>query len=70
MAQTVRVQVNKIIPPHRPGTVVSVVVDDKGVPVDLHWRRRFQDAKVDQCCEVLAEKAKGKSGASTKGSEE
>lgn len=53
MSDMIKVRVNKKIPPHAPGDVVSVEVDHEGTPLDHRWQRRFKDAKIDGCCEVI-----------------
>lgn len=53
--KTIQVRVNGTIPGFYPGQVVDVQVGDDGVPVLLSWRRRFRDAKIDHCCEIVVE---------------
>jgi len=50
---TIQVRVNGVIPGHERGAIVRVRVDSEGTPLDLQWRRRFRDAEVDNCCEVV-----------------
>jgi hypothetical protein len=38
------------------GSVINVIVDDNGTPVDLYWRRRFKDSKLDNCISFVEEK--------------
>jgi hypothetical protein len=51
---TVRIQVNKALPGHPVGKIVSVAADSEGTPLDLQWRRRLKDARIDNCCEIVA----------------
>jgi len=41
------------VPGHRVGDVVRVPTDEEGTPLELAWRRRLQDAKLDGCVEVV-----------------
>ncbi len=41
------------VPGHRAGDIVSVETDSNGVPIQKFWRRRFQDAKRDNCIEKV-----------------
>jgi len=36
------------------GSKVRVEVDEKGNPVEVYWRKRLEDAKIDDCCELIA----------------
>jgi len=49
-----RIKINRDIGPMNMGTVVNVKGSD-GVPHELYWRRRLQDAEIDNCCEVMTE---------------
>lgn len=55
MSDTIRVRVNKPIPPHGLGDVVPVPIDEHGTPLDQQWRRRLKDAETDGCCEIVEE---------------
>lgn len=37
------------------GTII-VLEDDNGIPLSKYWRRRLEDSKTDNCCEVLSAK--------------
>lgn len=37
----------------KPGKQTEIEVDDKGVPLDQHWRRRMRDSASDGCIEVV-----------------
>lgn len=43
---------------HIKGEIVEIQVDSIGVPINPFWRKRLKDAQVDQCCELVEEKAK------------
>ena len=55
MSGTIRIRVNGTIPGHPPGSIVKVSVDAEGTPLELSWRRRLKDAKIDKCCEIVPE---------------
>lgn len=55
MSGTIRIKVNGTIPGHVPGSIVKVAADEAGTPLELLWRRRLKDARVDNCCEVVPE---------------
>jgi len=38
-----------------PGGESQIEVDKQGTPLDKEWRRRFKDAKLDNCVEVVKE---------------
>lgn len=54
--KTVRVRINKPIPPHSVGDEVSVAVDKEGTPLEQGWRRRFHDSERDECVTILSDK--------------
>lgn len=55
---TMQIKCNKI---HgfKPDQVIEVE-DANGIPKDAFWRKRLNDAKLDGCCEVVAQKAPNK----------
>ena len=38
--------------------IVTIFVNDDGVPIDPFWRRRLKEASLDNCCEFIKEKYK------------
>jgi hypothetical protein len=38
---------------YQKGVVINLEVDDKNMPIDLYWKRRFIDAKDDNCIELV-----------------
>jgi hypothetical protein len=40
----------------RKGLIVNVLCDKSGTPLDIFWRRRLKDAKIDNCCEIVKPK--------------
>lgn len=53
----VRINVNLLT--FKAGQVIKLKFR-KGVPVDRFWRRRLQDAKIDNCIEVVEDTKPGK----------
>ena len=43
------------------GATLSLIVDASGAPKDAYWLRRYADAKVDNCIELVAETLEAKS---------
>lgn len=43
---------------HEIDSVIEVLADDEGTPLDFIWRRRLKDAEIDQCCEVVNQEKK------------
>ncbi len=50
---TIRVKVNLPTRGFVVGQEVHVKVDREGTPLDVAWRRRLRDAKIDNCCEIV-----------------
>lgn len=50
-----RVEVKKPFDGYEVGSVHNVKCDRQGTPLELSWRRRFKDAKTDNCCEVVVQ---------------
>jgi hypothetical protein len=47
-------KVNKTVSKSYPaGSVVQLLCDNKGVPVDAFWNQRYNDAKTDKCIEAV-----------------
>ena len=44
----------------KPGGKTQIEVDKDGTPFELYWRRRFSDAKIDGCVEIIKEEVKKK----------
>jgi TusA-related sulfurtransferase len=59
--KTVKVKVNKPFKNYRKGQIIEVMMNDKGVPINLYMRKRFQDAEIDQCLEVVKDVPEEKS---------
>ncbi len=59
----VKVRLLKSLGPKLPeGTEVDVETDDKGIPLQQFWRKRFRDLKAgDKAFEIVKKTAKGDS---------
>jgi hypothetical protein len=47
------VRVKRAIPGRAVGDVVRIETDERGTPLERHWRRRLRDSAVDGCLEVV-----------------
>ncbi len=46
--------VNKPLKDHKKGDIITIETID-GVPKDLYWRRRLEEAKIDKCISIYHE---------------
>lgn len=47
-------KINKPLRGYKPGIKIPIVIDsDTGSPIDPYWRRRLEDAKKDNCVELV-----------------
>lgn len=60
MKKYVEIKVNQDMGIHKEGDKVKVPSDEFGTPKEKFWRNRLRDSKIDNCCELVVEKAKGK----------
>jgi len=37
---------------HKKGSVINIKTDDDYIPVDLYWKRRLEDSKIDNCVNI------------------
>jgi hypothetical protein len=51
-----KIKLNMDIAGHKKSTIIEVL-DCDGVPVDEFWRKRLKDSKIDNCIELVSEKA-------------
>lgn len=51
--ETIKVNILSDVPGYTKGQTVRVAVDSRGTPLQRFWRRRFSDAKTDNCIEVV-----------------
>ena len=47
----IQIIINKPILNYKVGQIVSISANEHNVPKDIYWRRRFNDAKIDNCLE-------------------
>lgn len=52
----VSIKLNAPLKTHKAGEKINIDVDDQGVPLSRYWRDRFNDAKIDNCIEILETK--------------
>ena len=51
------VKINKPLKNHKVGDIVKI--EFKGdKPTDFYWQRRFEDAKIDKCVELIPKSKK------------
>lgn len=53
MADIKKIKVNKLLKDYKVGDVIEVDFDNYKDRV--YWKRRLEDAKIDRCCELIAE---------------
>jgi hypothetical protein len=54
----VKIQLLKPLGRHPKGTELSIECDNKGVPIDFFWQKRFQAAFYDKSLVIIAENQK------------
>ena len=54
----VKIKILLDIPGYTAGQVVTIGIDSYGTPLEKSWRRRFKDAKTDNCLEIIQPPAK------------
>lgn len=50
-----KVRINKEIGGYKPNTIIYISENDEKAQ---YWHRRLQDAKIDNCCEIIEENKK------------
>ncbi len=68
--KSIKVKINQIIPGHSVGSIISVLTDDKKIPITKFWRDRLRDAETDNCVEIIKDEPKKPEPAKTKTSKE
>lgn len=58
MKKTVTLKINKKLLDKLPGATIRVEVDAHGAIKDKFWRDRLNDAKIDNCVEVVHSEVK------------
>lgn len=51
-----KIKLNMDIAGHKKSRIIEVL-DRDGVPVDEFWRKRLKDSDIDNCIELVSEKA-------------
>lgn len=49
----IQLKLNAPLRGHMVGVIVAVDVDSEGTIIDRYWRDRFNDAKIDNCVELV-----------------
>jgi hypothetical protein len=55
-----KIKINKPIFGHKVGQVIDINTNENSIPTAIYWRRRLQDAKIDNCIEIVEEKKETK----------
>lgn len=58
--KTLKVKLNVPLRGKPIGSIVLVKANDKGVPLERYWRRRFEEAKTNKCVEQVVKKKQPK----------
>lgn len=64
--QSTKLKLNVAMAGFTPGSVITIGIDENGVPTDKYWRRRLADAAHDNCVELVKEPKSTKSSKSPK----
>lgn len=53
-----RLKINKDFPSRnlKKDSTIELLVDENNIPLDLYWRRRLKDSKIDNCVEIVGSK--------------
>ena len=51
--KTIKLKVNFTDKNYKAGVIVKVRCDDEGTPLSHFWRKRLEDAKTDNCVELV-----------------
>ena len=62
MIKSVTIENKSMVSLHglKPGKRTEIQVDDNGVPLEQHWRRRMKDSIQDGCIAVIPAETKAK----------
>lgn len=55
MTNHIKIKLNYSFSFRKKGDIIAIKVDENGVPLDIYWRKRFNDAKTDNCIEIVDE---------------
>ncbi len=48
-----KLKLNKDMAGYKAGRTINISTDINNVPVDIFWRKRLKDSKIDNCVEVI-----------------
>jgi len=57
----IKIKLNADLSTHKAGVELDIKTDENGIPLEKYWRRRFRDAKIDNCIEIKKTKKKNTS---------
>lgn len=60
MSKIMKIKILKELKAHKSGDVVSIKVDNHGVPLERYWRNRISDSRMDKCIEIIKDKVDNK----------
>jgi hypothetical protein len=53
-----KIKVNLPVGQYKKDDVIEVETDSQGAPLDAFWRRRLNDAAIDNCVEIISDKVR------------
>ena len=53
----IKVKLNVPLLHYRKGEILTFTDGDRGIKLDAFWVKRIQDSKIDNCLEILTDKA-------------
>lgn len=56
----VKIKLNTSLRGKKQGDIIELEADNKGTILDSYWRKRLQDAKIDNCIEIITKKGSKK----------
>lgn len=59
--KSITIKLNVPLKGKKAGAEFPIMVDKAGTPLDLFWRKRVKDSKIDNCLEIV-KKTKEKKG--------
>lgn len=60
-ASNMKIKLNVDLGKYKKGSVINIITDANGIPIDKYWRSRLKDSEKDGCIEVVQEKKEIKS---------
>lgn len=57
MSNRIKIKLNYAFSFHKKGDIIDIEVDEEGTPLNIYWRKRLNDSKLDNCIEVINDKS-------------